>query len=124
MTTQYVGTKAQVIAAAEKIYCNTIKAKAIEGDGTLYINPPATDKIIAASATEEELCSIPILGIKGGKLNKTGGFTISWATPKQRYDDNTKWYIPKHPELEMNDGVINVVEEAFDESWEAPEEVI
>lgn len=96
MGNAYTGTLEVVQAAADKIYVNMLRQRAAEWDGTLYDNVPQRRKIIAREKSDAQLKSLPYLGRKGRKINKNDGFTYRWATPKQRADDESLYWIPKH----------------------------
>ena len=49
--------------------------------------------------------------------------TNAWATPINRYDDNSLWYFPKPPKpahMATIPSSIQYTEEAFDASWAPP----
>ena len=89
----YYGSQAEVQAACDKIYVNMLRNIADNGDGTLYVAPAISeDKVTVAEAADQDLLPVPILGYKNGVMNKTSGYTTAWDTPKQCFDDGTKYW--------------------------------
>ncbi len=122
MTQVYTSTnQANVQAASDKQYVNMLRQRAIEYGGTLYLNPPSLGKIVASEKTDTELLTVPLLGFTRGNLNIQEGFTgFSFSSVKERNDVPGEFWCRIHPDANMRNGVIDVIEKTFQESWYPP----
>lgn len=121
MTLYYHDTLQNVQDACDKIQVNRVKKRAVEGDGTLYSNPPSDlSKIAVSQATDAELLSIPLLGFVSNVLNVNYGFDTRWAIPEQCHNDPTKYYASIPDDATLTVGVTcNTAQ--FDSNWYEPE---
>lgn len=111
------GTLREVQAGCDKVLVNMIRAKGAACGGKLYRRcPPPNDMIIVANATDADLAAVPLFGRINGKLQKKKGLTTSYAIPKQRTDDPTKYYAPVPSNPSFTKGVTCAIME-YNPSW-------
>lgn len=117
--TYFFDTQANVQAAVDKVYSNMVRARASEGDDTLYEAAPPANKITVSDKTDAELLAVPLFGSKNNVAQKESGFTTRWAEIFQCNDDNTKYWSEMHPDSTMNNG-ISCATAAFNDNWLPP----
>lgn len=128
------GTQEAVQEAADMIWRNILSDIASDHNGTVIVTPNADDSPEDFSGPSPEIVEGSFGELSDteknklvifGNNNKTGareyskGWTIKYADPEQRADNNSLYWIPK-PENYM-DGVMNIQgisEAAYDQSWQ------
>lgn len=114
----FTGSLSDVNSASNKIYCNILRYRSQVYSDTLINNPPNGDIVNISSMSDSEISNIPLLGYRNGSINRDDGYTTKWDIPKERDDLPGQYWIYKHQDPSMNIGVVNVLEEEKQDSWD------